>query len=130
MLFVKSQRWNTNREEIIMQSKSNISKNSEFEMYRVLMILAIAILHFSEDYTGLPGILPGGYLGVDFFFLLSGYFLMQHFLRHYISKKSAFSNTMDYFCERIKKLYPPYLTAILGMSIITWGFNGFGLKTW
>lgn len=111
-----------------MQKQTNSFKNAEIELYRVLMIFSIAILHFSEDYMGTSGILPGGYLGVDFCFIISGYFLMCHFEKEYVNEKSAVLNTIKYFVGRTKKLYPPYLLAVLGMTIITWGINGFGIK--
>ncbi|MDD6572313.1 MAG: acyltransferase [Thermoflexaceae bacterium] len=103
-----------------------MKKNAEIELYRFLMILGVAILHFSEDYNA--KVFYGGYLGVDFFFILSGYFLMIHFYRHYNSEESPVTGAVSYLAGRIKKLYPPYLLAIILMTVVCWIFAGFGLK--
>lgn len=102
------------------------NKNVELELYRFVMAIMIATLHFSEDYAGNHGPFPGGYLGVDFYFILSGFFLM----RNYESKKygdGPFESTMLYFKRRLKKLYPPYLIATLLMLLTSWALNGGGL---
>lgn len=97
-------------------------KNSEIELYRFLMIIGVAILHFTEDYNG--KIFYGGYLGVDFFFILSGYFLMIHFMRHYNDQINPIDQSVTYIASRLKRLYPPYLTACLLMILLQWKLQG------
>lgn len=103
-----------------------MKRNAEIEFYRFLMILGVAILHFSEDYR--VKTFYGGYLGVDFFFILSGFFLMMHFYRHYSAEQSPVSSAVTYTISRIKKLYLPYLAAILLMTLVCWIHLGGGLK--
>ena len=72
-------------------------RNKTIEFYRFFTILIIAIFHFNAQYfrdgAGLSLWPKGGYLGVDFFFIISGMFLMYHFKSHddsayiYISKR-------------------------------------------
>lgn len=102
------------------------SRNAEIEAYRFVMAIMVAMLHFSEDYAGYHGPFPGGFLGVDFFFILSGFCLMQNFE----SRKhggTPFESTAEYFAGRVRKLYPPYLVATLLMLLTTWVINGGGL---
>lgn len=101
--------------------------NLEIECYRIFFTISVAVLHFSEDYTGTRGIIPGGYLGVDFFFMLSGYLMMKHWVKSQ-KQGSAFSNTFRYFSHRIKRLYPPYLVATIVMLLVQWSFEGFGIR--
>jgi len=86
-------------------------KNADIEFLRFFMILAVIILHFSEDYVGIPGILKGGYLGVDFFFILSGFFLKKHFDNDN-SSLGPFDKSQKYLWYRVKQLWLPYITAI------------------
>lgn len=95
-----------------------MKKNAEIELYRFIMIMGVTLLHFTEDYSLLP--FYGGYLGVDFCFMLSGYFLMIHFYRHYSTTISPIENSIDYIIGRIKKLYFPYIIAILLMTFVKW----------
>lgn len=95
-----------------------MKKNAEIEIYRFLMIIGVAVLHFSEDYRVYP--FYGGYLGVDFCFMLSGYFLMLHFYRNYSPECSPVENTIDYIIGRLKKLYLPYIFAVMLMIFIKW----------
>lgn len=104
------------------------ARNVEIEMYRGLMSILIAILHFSEDYTGTTGIFPGAYLGVEFYFIISGYFLMSNFLKYNKEDFTPAENALVYIKNRIRKLYPAYLCAIIIMTVIIWGVNGFGLR--
>ena len=48
----------------------------DIEGLRAISIIAVVIYHF------LPEILPGGYIGVDVFFVISGYLVTQSLLPH------------------------------------------------
>lgn len=86
-------------------------KNADIEFLRFFMILAVTALHFSEDYIGNHGILAGGYLGVDFFFILSGFLLAKHFKKDNAAIR-PFDKAQRYLWYRIKQLYLPYIIAI------------------
>ncbi len=103
------------------------TRNLELECYRILATAGVIILHFSEDYTGTHGIIPGGYLGVDFLFMLSGYFLMTHWMGQKRDGTAA-RNTAVYFLHRLKRIYPPFLVATILMQLIQWAFGGFGIR--
>ena len=93
-------------------------KNAEIEIYRFIMIMGVALLHITEDYSF--QIFMGGYLGVDFCFMLAGFFLMMHYYRNFDSQKSAIENSLDYIIGRVKNLYFPYIIAILIMTLVKW----------
>ena len=84
-----------------------IEKNSSIEMMRFFIIMCVVIHHYNSNIT------PAGYLGVDFFFLLSGFLLMQH----YSSKQSIFENAaiaaFNYTKGRYFRLIPYYLLAFV-----------------
>lgn len=102
-------------------------KNLDIEIMRFFMILSVTILHFSEDYRGTNANCAGGYLGVDFFFVISGIFLAQHYEKHK-SDKPAFAQAKDYFLHRLKRLYPPYLFSIFVLIVISFIQNEMSLK--
>ena len=69
----------------------------EIDGLRALAVSSVVIYHF------FPNILPNGYLGVDIFFIISGYLITQNILRN----KGTFTYTLKYFYERrFKRLFP------------------------
>lgn len=96
-------------------------RNLPADAVKGLMILLV-ILHHS---CLLPFI-HHGYLGVDVFFVISGFFLM----RHYSSNRE--STAFSYTAGRIRRTYLPYLFAFLLACILDYkrllsfqGFDGF-----
>ena len=70
---------------------------SEIDGLRALAVCSVVIYHF------FPNILPNGYLGVDIFFIISGYLITQNILRI----KGNFVEKLKYFYERrFKRLFP------------------------
>lgn len=116
-----------------MKSKN---KNADLELARFLMIIAVAVLHFTEDYVG-HSFISGGYLGVDFFLTLSGFFLMFHYEREKKLKEcKANCNAINeeggyksftYIRYRIKQLYKPYIISILLYVGLSFWENNFNL---
>lgn len=98
----------------------NRHRNLAIDAIKGLMIILI-ILHHSR----LVPTLRHGYLGVDVFFIIAGYFLMQSFIK---KKGTAFGYTI----HRLKQVYLPYLIS-LGLACILdykrltsfQGFDGF-----
>ena len=71
------------------------SKNSlyryEIDGLRAIAVLSVIINHFNKD------ILPSGYLGVDIFFVISGYVITASLVRR---ENKSFSNYIISFYER------------------------------
>ncbi|MDC0456422.1 acyltransferase, partial [Alphaproteobacteria bacterium] len=75
---------------------------------RALAVALVVIFHF------FPTILPFGYLGVDIFFVLSG-FLVGNIIIKDIGKPNFFIN---FYSARIKRIFPPLILLILINIII------------
>lgn len=98
---------------VLTQSRSSSRVVSSYrpalDGLRALAVLSVFIYH-----TGI-GYLPGGFLGVDLFFVLSGYLITgllldQHSLNGSISLK-------QFWTRRIRRLFPAVLLLILAMSL-------------
>ena len=70
-------------------------------------MIVIIILH----HAGLIPFLRHGYLGVDMFFAIAGFFLMQSYEAHQITAE-------QYTAKRIKKVFVPYLICFLLAAIL------------
>lgn len=92
------------------------------ELFRFLMAIVICLHHFRLYSDALP--YGGGYLAVDFFFILSGLFLYRHGKYSYAdSIKAGLGNTIEYIWRRYKRLYIPYIIALM-LYVIIYFFIG------
>jgi peptidoglycan/LPS O-acetylase OafA/YrhL len=81
----------------------------EIDGLRAFAVIAVIINHFNKD------ILPGGYLGVDIFFVISGYVITSSL---YSRPSKNFKDFISGFYERrIKRLVPALSVFILITSI-------------
>lgn len=64
-----------------------------------------------------PGDLPGGYLGVDVFFVLSGYLITSHLRRE--SDTTGTIKLFEFWAKRAKRLLPAALVVLVTSAIIT-----------
>lgn len=90
------------------------SRNGEIDLFR--FIFAVIVFSFHFEYT--PAIFKSGYLCVEFFFVLSGYFLMQHIEKN---KNTAINPTIticNYAKNRLKRLYASYFIACVAAYVI------------
>jgi peptidoglycan/LPS O-acetylase OafA/YrhL len=90
---------------------------------RALAALAVVLFHLQvvpfmpEGYARLPG-LPSFYLGVDLFFLLSGFVLMHVHGQEFGRPRAA--TILHFLGLRLARIYPVHLTilAVLGLLVL------------
>ena len=76
----------------------DLKYRNEIDGLRALAIISVVIYHF------FPHIMPSGFLGVDIFFVISGYLITDHFI---LLQKNNTTNSLRVFYERrIKRLLP------------------------
>ena len=99
--------------------KNNLSEKNkyrpEIDGLRAFAVLAVIINHFNKE------ILPNGYLGVDIFFVISGFVITSSL---YQRPSKNFKDFISGFYERrIKRLVPALSIFVLIMSIAICLFN-------
>ena len=70
---------------------------------RAIAILSVIIYHARIDILG-TRLLPGGYLGVDIFFVISGYLIAYVIYRDFKLNKSFF--ILNFLDRRIRRIFP------------------------
>lgn len=83
------------------------AKNNMISVWRVIFSYAIVFVHFFNQY----GHFTGWYIGVEFFFIVSGWLLSAD-----LEKKNR--NTYVYTWSRFKRLYPEYFWAFLVSALL------------
>jgi peptidoglycan/LPS O-acetylase OafA/YrhL len=79
---------------------------------RAVAVLAVIIYHF--------GLLPGGYLGVDLFFVLSGFLITSLLIREWDRRRGHIS-FRDFYRRRVLRLFPA-LGCVIIVTVALIGF--------
>lgn len=89
-----------------MKLLSYQTRNTELDLLKGIAIIAVVLYHFAGS------VLPFGYLGVEIFFVISGYLLMKSLLRSIADEEFSFVKQISH---RVLRLLP----AVLAMSALS-----------
>ena len=79
---------------------------------RAVAVMAVIINHLDRR------LLPGGYLGVDVFFVISGFVITRSLLRH--RADSLRSLLTSFYARRCRRLIPALATCVLASGLLAW----------
>jgi peptidoglycan/LPS O-acetylase OafA/YrhL len=91
----------------------------EIQALRAFAVLAVVAYHLW------PSRLPGGYVGVDIFFVVSGFLITGHLLRELTVTGTV--RVIHFWTRRIRRLLPASLVVLLATSVAVWMFVPQGL---
>lgn len=83
-------------------------KNSWIQILRAISVLAVIAYHFD-----LP--VSNGFIGVDIFFVVSGYVITQSLIRSH--ENSWISDLKLFYVKRIARLFPAFLAVFVSITI-------------
>ena len=99
-------------------TKATIPKSPyrpEIDGLRAFAVIAVIINHFNKD------LLPSGYLGVDIFFVISGYVITSSLANH---RSESFGDFfLGFYARRVKRLVPALVVFVLISSLLICLFN-------
>jgi peptidoglycan/LPS O-acetylase OafA/YrhL len=76
---------------------------------RAFAIVAVVLFH------GFPGLMPGGYIGVDVFFAISGFVIALRYLEPLIEHEISIGT---FFLRRVRRLVPAYFAALVATTVV------------
>ncbi|MGY4523561.1 acyltransferase family protein [Pseudomonas sp. TE21394] len=90
---------------------AKMSYRPDIDGLRALAVLAVVIFHFDKRW------LPGGFVGVDIFFVISGYLITGIILKEVRRGEFSFSN---FYLRRMKRIFPAaffliFITTLFGL---------------
>jgi peptidoglycan/LPS O-acetylase OafA/YrhL len=88
----------------VERSRSRISRIDGLDGVRALAVIAVVVYHLW------PTVLPGGFVGVDVFFVLSGYLITRSFTR--VAGARAGARLGTFWHHRARRILPPLLLVI------------------
>ncbi|QRQ78642.1 acyltransferase family protein [Glutamicibacter protophormiae] len=77
----------------------------EIQALRALAVLLVVIYHLE------PRILPGGYIGVDIFLVISGFLITSHLLRE--AERTGRMDLLSFYAGRVRRILPAALLVIV-----------------
>jgi peptidoglycan/LPS O-acetylase OafA/YrhL len=96
---------------------AKLSHSREIQGLRALAVLAVITNHL------FPALLPGGFIGVDIFFLLSGYLITKQ-LRELATSGSTATNLLLFYARRIRRILPSALLVIWVSVFLAYRYLG------
>ena len=88
---------------------SSIKYRPEIDGLRAIAVISVIIYHLNENW------LPGGFLGVDIFFVISGFLITGIIITEIQQNSFSFK---QFYTRRIKRIYPAFITVIALVSFI------------
>jgi peptidoglycan/LPS O-acetylase OafA/YrhL len=82
----------------------------EIDILRAFAVLSVVINHY------FPSLLPGGFLGVDIFFVISGFLITSHLINEESTHSFSFLN---FYKRRIKRILPALFFMLTVVSILS-----------
>ncbi|WP_444447858.1 acyltransferase family protein [Pseudomonas kurunegalensis] len=86
-----------------MQGK-HLAYRPDIDGLRALAVLAVVIFHFNKEW------LPGGFVGVDIFFVISGFLITGIISKQMVNGTFSF---VDFYLRRVKRIFPAALFVTL-----------------
>ncbi|MGV9183189.1 acyltransferase family protein [Arcanobacterium canis] len=82
---------------------------------RAIAVLAVILYHVA------PGVFPGGFLGVDVFFVISGFLITTLLLRE--KRKTGAINLGQFWVRRARRLLPAFVALIIIVVPLAWAVS-------
>lgn len=77
----------------------------EVQALRALAVVLVVVFHLQPD------VLPGGFIGVDVFFVISGYLITGHLLRE--QERTGTVRLRDFWAARARRILPAAVTCLV-----------------
>lgn len=91
--------------------KNSLVYRPDIDGLRALAVLSVI------GYHAFPNWLPGGFIGVDLFFVISGFLISSIILSH--CENNTFS-LVDFYQRRIKRIFPALILVLLFSCTLGW----------
>lgn len=89
----------------------NLNYRSDIDGLRAVAVLSVIIYHLNNNW------LPGGYIGVDIFFVISGYLITRTIYSEMINSQFNFKN---FYQRRINRILPVFFLVIFVSLFFAW----------
>ena len=90
---------------------SSLLYRKDIDGLRAIAVLAVLLYHF------FPKALPSGFVGVDVFFVISGFLISRILIAGMDSGEFRF---FDFYSRRIRRIFPALVVVLLATLLVGW----------
>lgn len=94
-----------------MQPQAHPKYRSDIDGLRAVAVISVTGFH------AFPSLMPGGFIGVDIFFVISGFLISTIIFKNLELKQF---NILDFYIRRIKRIFPALLLVLLVCLAFGW----------
>ncbi len=87
----------------------NKTRRVDIDSLRGLSVISVIIFHLDHSYF------PNGYLGVDLFFVISGYVITKSIIKKYYEGNFKFT---EFYLKRIRRIFPVLLVVLISSLLV------------
>jgi peptidoglycan/LPS O-acetylase OafA/YrhL len=95
-------------------ANKNIAYRPDIDGLRAIAVMSVLAYHFE------PGLIRGGFVGVDIFFVISG-FLISSII--YKELEAGHFSIVEFYVRRIRRIYPALVIVLVGSCIAGWAIT-------
>ena len=97
-----------------------VTYRPEIDGLRAVAIISVILFHYKFSFLGGSHWAEGGFVGVDIFFVISGY-LITHIILRELASESGFS-IIKFYDRRVRRILPAILIASTAAFPTAWSF--------
>lgn len=91
--------------------KTGLSYRPDIDGLRAVAVIGVVAYH------AFPFLAPGGFAGVDIFFVISGYLITGIILRQLDARAFSFG---DFYAHRVRRIFPALIVVLIASWTIAW----------
>lgn len=92
---------------------SALKYRSDIQGLRAIAVIAVMVFHFN------PSWLPGGFIGVDLFLVISGFLITAILIQKKEQQDYSLWRTLNYFySSRFKRIAPAYFVMLMAVALV------------